>query len=570
MHNECVIKCRNLSKVFGRGGIPALDGLSFEIPKGTVVGLMGPDGAGKTTLLRILCSLYMPTKGELEILGMNPRRKRSVIQRSVGYMPQKFGLYEDLTVTENLDLYGELWNIPLPEKKQRTGELLEMAGLGRFGGRPAGKLSGGMKQKLALICVLLPNPPLLLLDEPTVGVDVLSRRELWTILAENVRKKGLTALVSTSYMDESGYCDRTMILYQGRLLLDGQPGAVAAVAAGKVFIREVPDGVRPRTLQRQLADSPEIISAAIDGRKIRCLASDAGGEKTVEPRFEDGFLQLIAGHLKPERKNKEASYSDNMESGKNIGFFPETADVKVEGLVKRFGNFTAVDHISFEVRRGEIFGLLGANGAGKSTTFRMLCGLLGADEGTLEVGGVNLRYAPEAARGKLGFVAQKFSLYTDLSISDNLEFFGGAYGLAGDRLKARIDWALDSFGLRRYAKERTALLPGGYKQRLSMACALLHEPEILFLDELTSGADPAGRADFWRRITGLADKGTTVIITTHLLDEAEYCDRMLIMADGKTLATGTPAEIRAMAGRDGASLEEAFLAVIERNQQDER
>ncbi len=567
MSSENVIKCRNLTKVFHKKDGPVLDDLSFEIPRGAVVGLMGPDGAGKTTLLRVLCSLYMPTSGELEVIGMDPRRKRSTIQRTIGYMPQKFGLYEDLTVMENLDLYGELYNVPPDDKQRRIKELLEMSSLDRFTGRMAGKLSGGMKQKLALISVLLSRPPLLLLDEPTVGVDVLSRKELWGILTENVKKENMTAVVSTSYMDESGYCDSAMILYQGKLLHSGTPAEIAAAAKGKVFIKTVPEGIRPRTLQKQLNNSPAIINAVIDGRKIRCLTFDIGKEQAVAPNFEDGFLQLIAAHLGLKEKKESTQIFGN---GAQAEPGERKIDVKVDNLLKKFGDFTAVDNISFEVRKGEIFGLLGANGAGKSTTFRMLCGLLGADGGTLEVAGVNLRHAPETARQKLGFVAQKFSLYTELSVLDNLEFFGGAYGLTGDKLKARIDWALDSFKLRHYAKERTGLLPGGYKQRLSMACALLHEPEILFLDELTSGADPMARTGFWQRITELADNGTTVIITTHFLDEAEYCDRMIIMADGRNLAMGTPDEIRAMAGKADATLEDAFLAVIERGRQDEQ
>lgn len=569
MSSESVIKCRELRKTFDAEDGPVLHDLSFEIPRGAVVGLMGPDGAGKTTLLRVLCALYLPDGGELEVLGMDPRRKRRIIQRSVGYMPQKFGLYEDLTVLENMDLYAELCGVSLSDKEGRIRELLKMAALDRFTDRMAGKLSGGMKQKLALISVLLSRPPLLLLDEPTVGVDVLSRRELWAILAENVKKENMTALVSTSYMDESKYCDRTMILYQGRLLEDGPPSKIAETARGRVFVEKVPSGVRPRVLQRRLNDSPGIVTASIDGRKIRCLASGEEPDRAIEPRFEDGFLRLLVGDVKQEGA-KNAAPPAVAEDIAPVDFSRKPVKVKVEGLVKKFGSFTAVDHISFEVREGEIFGLLGANGAGKSTTFRMLCGLSGADAGTVEVAGVNLRHAPETARRKLGFVAQKFSLYTDLSILDNLSFFGGAYGLTGQRLRERIDWALDSFELLRYRDTRTGLLPGGYKQRLSMACALLHEPEILFLDELTSGADPMARTDFWRRIADLADGGTTVIITTHFLDEAEYCDRMIIMADGRNLATGSAGEIRAMSGDEDATLEEAFLSIIRRDLENER
>ncbi len=564
MDNEKIIDCRGISKRFDRKGEPALDNLTFEITKGSIVGLMGPDSAGKTTLLRLLCGLYLPDSGSLEVLGMDVRKKRSRVQRTIGYMPQKFGLYEDLTVRENLDLYAEVYAVPEAEKETRINKLLQMAALERFPDRLAGNLSGGMKQKLGVISVLLSRPPLLLLDEPTVGVDVLSRRELWDIVTQSVKEDNLTAIVSTSYMDESGYCDKAMIIYRGKLLAWGVPGEIAEKATGRVYEETVPDGIPPRIMQKKLNAGPAVINASIEGRKIRCLAFDEV-KNPLPPRFEDGFLLQIAEHVKLKEEKQKSKAVENTPAVSKIVERP--VEVRVKDLLKTFGSFTAVDHISFEVKKGEIFGLLGANGAGKSTTFRMLCGLMSPDGGSLEVAGVDLRHAPETARQNLGYVAQKFSLYTDLTTRDNLTFFGGAYGLTGKKLKERIDWALDNFDLRRYDRTRTGLLPGGYKQRLSMACALLHEPAILFLDELTSGADPMARNDFWGRITGLAESGVTVIITTHFLDEAEYCDRMIIMADGKMLAGGTPDEIRAMAQKDNATLEDAFLAIIEKGRQ---
>ncbi len=504
-----IIVCRGVAKRFrlGKEPVDALDGVGFRLEAGTIAGLLGPDGSGKTTLLRILAGLLRPEEGTASVLGFDTVREAEKIQSVIGYMPQKFGLYETLTVMENLKLYADLHAVPEERRKQRFAELLEMTALARFPDRPAGKLSGGMKQKLALACSLAAEPELLLLDEPTVGVDVLSRRELWQILRRIASGRNTTVLVSTSYMDEADFCDRVLVLFRGKLIADGVPDDIRQKAAGTV----------------------------------------------PHPTFEQGFLMLISGSVppSPERTNPPAADVPVM--------------VRAEGLVKKFGGFTAVDHVSFDVRRGEIFGLLGANGAGKTTTFRMLCGLDAATGGTVEIAGLDLRRAPGAARSRIGFVAQKFSLYGDLTVRENLEFFGGAYGLTRERLRERTGWAAEEFTLKQYWNSPADRLPPGIRQRLSMACALLHEPEILFLDEATSGADPFTRREFWRRIMGLADRGVAVIVTTHFLDEAEYCDRMVIMQDGRAAAAGTAAEIRRAgtpAGESGVNLEEAFVNII--------
>lgn len=509
MNPTPVIRCCDLSKSFMTDGKEscALSNLSFELEAGKITGLLGPDGSGKTTLLRLMTGLYRPSVGKLEVLGLDSVKDAAKIQSTVGYMPQKFGLYEDLTVAENLSLYADLHAIPADDQKTRFKELLQLTDLAQFTGRMAGKLSGGMKQKLALACTLVSHPPLLLLDEPTVGVDVLSRRELWHILRELADREQMSVIVSTAYLDEADYCDHTLILFNGRLSADGTASEIAHKAIGKI----------------------------------------------EKPCFEDGFMFSLYGDVPPKLKRKGKPQTD------------APVMVRVNNLTKRFGDFTAVDNISFEVHKGEIFGLLGANGAGKSTTFRMLCGLTGVDGGTLEVAGCNLRHSPVAARRRLGFVAQKFSLYTDLNVMDNLEFFGGAYGLHGRKLSDRIKWALESFSLKDFSTVSTAKLPLGYKRRLSMACALLHEPDILFLDEATSGADPMARREFWARIIDLADSGVTVIITTHFLDEAEYCDRMVIMMDGMIPAAGTPDEIRKLGvtpENKNPTLEDAFVNVI--------
>jgi len=510
-----ILACHDIAKRFRLGGKPfeALSGIGFKLDAGQIIGLLGPDGAGKTTLLRIFAGLLRPDGGAAAVLGFDSVREAKKIQDKIGYMPQKFGLYENLTVMENLKLYADLHAVTREQQKQRFPELLEMTDLARFPDRPFGKLSGGMKQKLALACSLISEPELMLLDEPTVGVDVLSRRELWQILRQIAATRNTTVLVSTSYMDEADFCDRVLVLFNGRLIADGTPDDIRKKAESAV----------------------------------------------PHPTFEQGFQMLISGNVPPPLKREKPP-------AENAGIMIHT-----EELVKKFGDFIAVNRTSFDVRQGEIFGLLGANGAGKTTTFRMLCGLDAATSGTVRIAGLDLRHASGEARNRIGFVAQKFSLYGDLTVRENLEFFGGAYGLWGPRLKERIDWAEKEFSLNPYLNSQTDNLPLGIKQRLSMACALLHEPEILFLDEATSGADPITRRDFWQRIMNLADRGVAVIITTHFLDEAEYCDRMVIMQDGKAVAAGTVEEIRhagTPAGEPEVSLEDAFVNIIRKSRKE--
>ncbi len=564
---------REVRKTFRVGAekkdlIQALDGVSIEIHRGELTALVGPDGAGKTTLIRLLSGLLVPDSGELRVLGFDPTADAQPIQDRVGYMPQKFGLYEDLTVQENLDLYADLHGVSAQERLERYPQLMQMTDLGAFTRRLAGRLSGGMKQKLGLACTLVRSPELLLLDEPTVGVDPLSRRELWEIVHRLVYEQGLTALVSTAYLDEAERSSRVVVLHRGRVLAQGAPAEITRLAAGRAFVAD-PVGESARRMQARLLDDPEVIDAVPDGGRVRwVLAHDAAAPRDVpaeppgspvEPRFEDGFMVLL-------RQTAAQEVMPAIALERPLSTRSGEVVVEVRDLVKRFGAFAAVDGIRFEVRRGEIFGLLGPNGAGKTTTFRMLCGLLTPTSGVLKIVGVDVRRSGAAARQRLGYVAQKFSLYGPLTVSENLEFFAGAYGLRGRRRRERIDWALQQFDLARYAQLRSGELAGGYKQRLAMSAALLHEPEILFLDEPTSGADPLARRAFWRRITALSDQGVTVIVTTHFMQEAEYCDHIAIMDGGHVLAQGTPGEIRrlgrAPAGRE-PTMEDAFITVVE-------
>jgi ABC-2 type transport system ATP-binding protein len=550
----------------------ALEGVSLEARRGELTALVGPDGAGKTTLMRLATGLLRADEGTLSVLGVDVAADPQQVQDRISYMPQRFGLYEDLSVAENMDLYADLHGASPAQRAQRYPRLMEMTALGAFRTRLAGQLSGGMKQKLGLACTLVRSPELLLLDEPTVGVDPLSRRELWEIITRLVAEEELTVLLSTAYLDEAERCHRVIVLYQGRVLSQSPPAEVAALATDRSFVTIPAHGQTARSLQARLLDRRDIIDAVPDGGRVRLVraarVTEARAEdlhdlvlEPVAPRFEDGFMMMLS-EQSDEAPPKAITLAHPARRHE------EEAVVQVHQLVKRFGAFTAVDHIDFEVRRGEIFGLLGPNGAGKTTTFRMLCGLLAPSGGDLRVAGADVSRGSAAARERLGYVAQKFSLYGPLSVLENLEFFARAYGLRGERRRERIRWALEQFELGDHLRANSAQLPGGFKQRLAMAAALLHEPEILFLDEPTSGADPRARRAFWRRISAMADQGVTVIVTTHFMQEAEYCDRIAIMDSGRILAHGSPGEVRSRAraaDRPDPTMDDAFIAVVERS-----
>ncbi|UTY56317.1 ATP-binding cassette domain-containing protein [Massilia sp. erpn] len=569
----CALSARELYKRFPLKGSKqdcvALNGISLDIPSAALTALVGPDGAGKTTLLRLAAGLLQATSGSLHVLGIDVGRDPQAVQDRISYMPQRFGLYEDLSVQENLDLYADLHGVPRDVRQERFKRLMQMTDLGRFTSRPAGKLSGGMKQKLGLACTLVRSPELLLLDEPTVGVDPLSRRELWQIVQQLVQDEKLSVLVSTSYMDEAERCAQVFVLHEGGILAQGEPDAIRQRADGLCFSAAPPPGMPARELQAHLLDaSGAIIDAVPEGGKVRFIHRSgadyapllAGATATPVPaRLEDGFMTILRGPDSPAAPSTAAIALPRSDKADGA-----SAVIEVRDLVRKFGDFTAVASTSFSVRRGEIFGLLGPNGAGKTTTFRMLCGLLPASSGFLQVAGVNLRHARAQARQKIGYVAQKFALYGNLTVAENLAFFGGAYGLHGTRLRERTRQVLAQFQLSGQEERQSGLLPGGFKQRLAMAAGLLHEPEILFLDEPTSGADPLARREFWRRITALSQAGVTVVVTTHFMEEAEYCDRIVIQDAGRLLAIGTPAEVRRQAG-DAANMEQAFIAIVESN-----
>jgi ABC-2 type transport system ATP-binding protein len=561
---EVLVQLTRVSKQFA--ATPALQSVSGAVRAGEITGLVGPDGAGKTTLIRLMTGLLLPDAGSLQVLGADPAGAPEQVAACIGYMPQRFGLYEDLTVLENMNLYADLRGLPRAERGAVFEQLLHFTDLARFGTRLAGKLSGGMKQKLGLSCALLRKPRLLLLDEPGVGVDPISRRELWRMVCELARE-GVGVLWSTAYLDEAEQCDRVLLLNAGKLLVDGAPRELTARVAGRVFKLHGVEG-RPRAALAELLAQPGVIDGVIQGKALRLVTREGAPPlparaglrlEPAPPRFEDAFIDVLGGG--PGGRSRLAERWPELPAC-------EAPVIEARGLGKRFGDFTAARDIDFAIRRGEIFGLLGPNGAGKSTTFKLLCGLLRPTTGSGRVAGFDLRLEAARARSRLGYMAQKFSLYGDLSVAQNLAFFAGTYGLSGARRRAQIAAMVEIFELAPQLNKSAKDLPLGFKQRLALACAVMHEPEVLFLDEPTSGVDPISRREFWTHINGLIERGVTVLVTTHFMDEAEYCDRIALIYRGRSIALGSPDALRASvasAAQPDPTLEEAFIALIERS-----
>ncbi|MGN5117245.1 ATP-binding cassette domain-containing protein [Aeromonas sp. 55A] len=582
---SCAISLEGLTKRFGER--VALNAISATIPAGGITGLVGPDGAGKSTLLRLLAGLLIPEAGTIRVLGLDPVSEGDLLRQRLAYMPQQFGLYEDLSVLENLTLYADLRGVLEPERTPTFARLLAFTDLARFTARPAGKLSGGMKQKLGLACALLGTPDVLLLDEPGVGVDPISRRALWQMVRE-LAKGGMTVLWSTAYLDEAELCDHVLLMADGEVRTSGTPAALMGAMASRCWLLEAGqmDGRERRALLRQALAHPAVMDGAVAGERVRLLLHPGmtppplpelhlanGAFQPAQPRLEDAFIDLLGGG-----PGGESSLAAGMrEAELPQGVSPE-AVIEARHLTKRFGDFAATDDVSFAVSRGEIFGLLGPNGAGKSTTFKMECGLLRPSEGQALVTGIDLAHSPSAARQRLGYMAQKFSLYKQLTVAQNLSFFAGIYGLFGRHQQTRIDAMVTAFALTPWLDQKAESLPLGLRQRLSLACALLHEPPLLFLDEPTSGVDPVTRREFWSHINALADHGVTVLVTTHFMDEAEYCDRIALIYRGKLLALGTPDDLKGLAAKEAATslptgslptcslptMEEAFITLVER------
>ncbi len=581
---EALVVFHDLLKRFPGMNRPALKGICGALYPGSVTGLVGPDGAGKSTLMRLLVGLLCPDAGSARVVGFDPASQADRIHPLTGYMPQKFGLYEDLSVMENLRLFADLRGLAGAARQKRFAELLRFTALEPFQSRLAGKLSGGMKQKLGLACALLGEPRILLLDEPSAGVDPISRRELWRMV-QALLPGGMAVAWSTSYLDEAERCDAVIVLNEGAVIYDGAPADMLRSVQGKSW--EI-SGIAPqrrRALLMGLLKEGQVKDAVLRGSSIRIVTQrkeQGGAQEAVlgtgpaarecagrwhpaQPRFEDAFIDMLASMQEGGPVDAFALEGAIVEEKPDSG----EAVIEAEALSKRFGDFTAVKNSSFQIRRGEIFGLLGPNGAGKSTIFKMMCGLLQPSSGTARVMGLELKRSSAKARMRIGYMAQKFSLYASLSVLQNLRFFSALYGLFGKIRQERIAMAAKLFGLEACLGMNAENLPPGFKQRLALACAVMHQPDVLFLDEPTSGVDPLTRREFWLHINAMVSKGVTVMVTTHFMDEAEYCDRIALIYRGETIAIGTPEALKEQAGGSGGrglSLEEAFIALVEQSE----
>ena len=546
------IHVRELRKNYGP--LEAVRGIDLDVREGEIFGLIGPDGAGKSSTFQVLGGIMQPTSGVVEVFGEPARQTRSI----VGYLTQTFSLYPDLSVAENIRYVGDLRRVPPAEIAERGNRYLQMFDMDRFTDRLAGRLSGGMKQKLSLACALVAQPRVLLLDEPTTGVDPVSRREFWDTLA-HLSADGLTIVIATPYLDEAERCHRVALMHLGQLHQTGTPAE----------LRESLGMRRIEVHTDKLSEAEDLLMAAEkDGRisdvqrfgdRLDVLVRDpAAGRAAVEETLaKAGLAARDIRVADPTLENTFVAELRAMGQELHAPPFPGrhphqklAGQVAIGGrnLTKRFGAFTAVNQINVEVHYGEVYGLLGANGAGKTTTIKMLCGLLAPTTGTAELAGGQGDIRSEAVRELVGYMSQKFSLYDDLSIDENLDFFAGVYGVPEQERGEKKQWVLEFSGLTGKQQQITGSLPGGWKQRVAFGAATMHEPSVLFLDEPTSGVDPLARRAFWRMINRLADMGAAILVTTHYLEEAEQCNRLGFMVAGELVAEGAPSAIKASQG----------------------
>lgn len=547
VEEEIAISIRGLRKKYG--AVEAVRGVDLEIRRGEIFGIIGPDGAGKTSVFQILGGVMAASAGEAIVLGQEAREARP----SIGYLTQAFSLYQDLSVAENLRYMGELRALTRAQIEERGMQYLKRFDMHRFTDRLAGKLSGGMKQKLALACALITEPRVLLLDEPTTGVDPVSRREFWDALAK-LSADGMTIVVATPYLDEAERCHRVALMHDGRIHQIGSPAELRnATGFARLEVRASDLG----RAESVLADVAGIADVQRFGDRLDVMARDArAAEQTTRERLgAAGVETKEIRHGAPTLENVFVSMLRDLDGERDTPEFPArrkfrerppgAVAIGARDLQKRFGKFHAVKGVNIEVKYGEIYGLLGANGAGKTTTIKMLCGLLGATSGAMELAGERGSLRSAFVRQRIGYMSQKFSLYDDLTIRENLDYFAGVYHVPLDEREEKRNWVLEFSGLAGKGDTLVGALPGGWKQRVAFGAAILHEPSVLFLDEPTSGVDPLARREFWKMINRLADRGVAVLITTHYLEEAEQCNRLGLMVAGELVAEGSPSEIKA-------------------------
>ena len=547
----------------------AVNGLDFRVHRGEIYGLIGPDGAGKSSVMKAIAGVLGYEEGSVDVFGtlLDSERAAEQVKRRIGFLPQGLGLnlYPELSVEENIDFFAKLRLVPETDLQARKARLLSITRLDRFRSRLMKQLSGGMKQKLGLICTLIHEPELAILDEPTTGVDPVSRRDFWAILAEWQAVKGMTALVSTAYMDEAVRFHRLSFLSHGRVLASGTPADVQSLVPGLVVTFESTPQLEAveRLKQRygqveSLGPSLHVFSpeqdaeAAVAGIRQVLDPLPVAHLRTDEPELEDVVVALL---LKEQDGQTRASERSSQSAPlANRPQFDGPA-VEAKELIRDFGSFRAVDRVSFDMQQGEIFGLLGANGAGKTTVIKMLTGIVPPSGGEGRVAGADMRTASGAIKERIGYMSQAFSLYLDLTVIENIRLFADIYGLARRQAQQRMAWIVEMAGLSGYEHDRTGRLPMGVRQRLALGCALVHSPRVLFLDEPTSGVDPIGRRRFWDVLTRLArEEGVAILITTHYLSEAEHCDRLALMYAGRIVAEGTPADLKTQVEREVGQL----------------
>jgi len=548
--SAAAITVRELWKRFGT--LEAIKGIGFEVERGEIFGLIGADGAGKTTTFQILAGVMEASAGSAQIFERPAREARS----QTGYLTQTFSLYIDLSVMENIRYVGQLRHVSDADIEERGHRYLKAFDMDRFASRLAGQLSGGMKQKLSLVCALVAEPQILLLDEPTTGVDPVSRREFWDTVA-HLAGEGLTVLVATPYLDEAERCHRVALIHQGQIRQIGTPDEIrGSLNAKRVELRTPKLQEALQALWETHKRDSEIFDVQRFGDRLDLLShAEAKAESEVkrvmterrlpigdlrvdEPTLENTFVARL-------RELGERTHEEPFPSRRPNHNLRGQVGIDAKGLTKQFGSFTAVHNVRLQVNYGEIYGLLGANGAGKTTTIKMLCGLLEPTHGTMQLAGEQGTLRSTRVRQQIGYMSQKFSLYNDLTIDENLEFFAGVYGVPPAEREEKEKWVLQFSGLEGKQHQLTGSLPGGWKQRVAFGSAIMHEPGIVFLDEPTSGVDPLARRAFWSMINHLADSGTAVLVTTHYLEEAEQCNRLGLMVAGELLLEGTPSEIKA-------------------------